>query len=174
MTRGWPRWRRSTSSKPLLDDELALHARCAVSVDRAVEGVLPWLKIERDTGARAGDLVGSLAVDAGSLQLDVVEERGVVREVNRHVSGSGLERGLVELERAAWIRRQLQSFAAPAASGGRSCAATRRGRLISAATGSEAQGEEASVRIRLGIFTETVPRFTSCSVQKSWSALASP
>src|SRR6266508_567525 len=100
MTRGWPRWRRSTSSKPLLDDELALHARCAVSVDR-----------------------------------------GVVREVNRHVSGSGLERGLVELERAAWIRRQLQSFAAPAASGGRSCAATRRGRLISAATGSEAQGE---------------------------------
>src|SRR6266545_1512569 len=108
MTRGWPRWRRSTSSKPLLDDELALHARCAVSVDRAVEGVLPWLKIERDTGARAGDLVGSLAVDAGSLQLDVVEERGVVREVNRHVSGSGLERGLVELERAAWFRRHRQ------------------------------------------------------------------
>src|SRR6266508_309740 len=116
MTRGCPRWRRSTSSKPLLDDELALHTRCAVSVDRAVERVLPWLKIERDTGARARDRVGSLAVDAGSLQLDVVGKRGVVREVDRHVSGGGLEGGLVEFERAAWIRRQLQSFAASAAS----------------------------------------------------------
>src|SRR6266511_4764084 len=132
MTRGCPRWRRSSSRKPLLDDELALHARCAVSVDGAVEGVLPWLKIERHAGARARDLVGSLAVDAGSLQLDVVEERGVVREVDRHVSGSGLEGGLVELERAAWIRRQLQSFAASAATSG-GCAAARRGRLISAA-----------------------------------------
>src|SRR6266511_1330802 len=124
MTRGCPRWRRSRSRKPLLDDELAPHARCAVSVDGAVEGVLPWLKIERHAGARARDLVGSLAVDAGSLQLDVVEERGVVREVDRHVSGSGLQGGLVELARAASIRRRLGSFGACATASGAWAAAT--------------------------------------------------
>src|SRR5919109_1894210 len=98
MTFGRPRWRRSRGSKSLLDDELALHPGSAVSVDRAVERVLPRLQVERDARARAGDRVSSLVLDTGAVDRDVVLQRRLVREVDRHRARGRLEGRLVELQ----------------------------------------------------------------------------
>src|SRR5919197_503577 len=106
MTRGRPRWSRSRSSKPLLDDELALHPRSPVSVDGAVERVRPRLEVERLARAPARDRVRALVLDARAVERDVVLNRGVVREVDRHLARAGVELRLVERKGAARIGGQ--------------------------------------------------------------------
>src|ERR671918_2484969 len=104
MTRSRPRCLRSRrcTSGTLLDREGALHASLPVARDGAVELVLAGLERQGEARVGAGDRVADL-LDAVALDLDVVRDLGVVRQVDRDLAGGRGELGLVEGERAARI-----------------------------------------------------------------------
>src|ERR671936_2573633 len=76
-------------ARRLLDRQGALHARGAMLVDAAIEGVLARVEVLRERGAALGDgLAAPELVAVGTLQAHVVGHRGGVIEVDRHLPGA--------------------------------------------------------------------------------------
>src|SRR3954464_9992408 len=104
------------------DGELALHARGAVTIDRAIEVVGPGLERDGHRRGRAGRSGRSVLVDAVALDADRVGEaaRGGVVHDDRDLARLGGQARLVELQLAAAVCRHRQLGARAAAGARRS------------------------------------------------------
>src|SRR5262245_49476286 len=133
---------RTKAVADLLDGEGALHAGLAVAGDRAEEGVAPGLQVDRRIGRAARDQVGlAERLPRRVLDGDVVLERLLVVEVDRHGTGLRADVLLVVCEVAAGRGGDVDSCAAA----GRRCGrGARRGSgrvvvVVPAAAGREAE-----------------------------------
>src|SRR5262245_41443846 len=104
-----PRGRAVSKTGRLLDGQRALHAGLLVAVDGAIELVRAGLQVDgHGRDAALVDRAAGLGGDPAALDAHRVWHGRRVVHLDRDVPRLGVQRALVELERAAWVRRDRE------------------------------------------------------------------